>query len=135
MTASQKNGDKYYEYLLVYTDDVLVISCSPSKILECLEESYILKKSSIKEPDQYLGADVKKFFLPDQPEKVRWSMGSEQYLKEALKNLNIWADEKGYKLAYDKSGVLPLKYHPELDTSPLLPPDEANFYMCLVGIT
>ena len=49
--------------------------------------------------------------------------------------MEIWADDKNNKLHKEKSSVLQLKYYPELDTSPLLSPDEANFYMCLIGMT
>ena len=52
------NGDKYYEYVLIYVDDILAISHDPKKIMEYLSENYTLKKDSVCEPTQYLGADI-----------------------------------------------------------------------------
>jgi Reverse transcriptase (RNA-dependent DNA polymerase) len=41
--ATRKDGTEYYEYVLVYTDDLLCISTNPMQILTCLDQHYVLK--------------------------------------------------------------------------------------------
>jgi hypothetical protein len=83
----------YYEYLLVYTDDILAISVDPKSILTMLDQHYVLKPNSIGKPKQYLGAQIGEFVIKDDPGKPRWSMGSETYVKEAIRNVKAWLEE------------------------------------------
>ena len=57
------NGDKYWEYVLCYVDDILCISHEPQVVMDYLASKYTLKKGSVKEPDAYLGAEVKKWTI------------------------------------------------------------------------
>jgi Reverse transcriptase (RNA-dependent DNA polymerase) len=59
--AVKDTGGKYYEYVLCYVDDILCGSERPQKVMDYLSEQYTLKGGSVKEPDVYLGADVKNF--------------------------------------------------------------------------
>ena len=54
---------KYYEYILVYVDDILAVSGNPKVIMDYLESKYMLKKDSIKEPDSYLGTKIFKWHI------------------------------------------------------------------------
>jgi hypothetical protein len=54
-----------YEMLLVYVDDVLAISHEPKVLIDTIGEYYKVKPGSYKEPDIYLGANVKKVQMPD----------------------------------------------------------------------
>ena len=58
--AVKDDGDNYYEYVLCYVDDILTSSSNPHTIMEAISKTYQLKKGSVKEPDLYLGSDVKK---------------------------------------------------------------------------
>jgi Reverse transcriptase (RNA-dependent DNA polymerase) len=78
------DGTEYYKYVQVYADDILVISHAPLEILNCLDQHHVLKPGSIRPLKQYLGAQVGEFSLPDESEKVRWSLSSEKYAKEAI---------------------------------------------------
>jgi hypothetical protein len=46
----------------------------------------MLKPGSVKEPDQYLGSQVSKHYIDgaENPEKPRWAMSSEAYVKQAV---------------------------------------------------
>ena len=46
--------------------------------MDSLGKRFTLKAGSVKEPDTYLGANVKKFRMPesDDPDKVRWAFES-----------------------------------------------------------
>ena len=45
------NGDKYWEYVLCYVNDILVISHDPSAIMKDLQDHDTLKEDSVKEPN------------------------------------------------------------------------------------
>jgi hypothetical protein len=72
----KKDGSKYWSYVLCYVDNLLVIDEEPKKTMEYLQSRYTLKASSVKEPDTYLGAQVKKWYISglDDPEKPCWAM-------------------------------------------------------------
>jgi hypothetical protein len=56
--AKKENGFEYYEYVLVYADDVLVLSHQGECIMKSLVTFYRLK-DGFNKPKQYLGATVK----------------------------------------------------------------------------
>jgi hypothetical protein len=47
---------KYYSYILVYVDDILVVHHDAMSVLERLNDYLPLKPSSVGDPDIYLGA-------------------------------------------------------------------------------
>ena len=127
------NGFKYYEYLLVYVDDILCISHKPKETMDLLAGIYRLKEDSVGPPDRYLGANVGKFQLPDGREA--WSISSNDYLKSAVKNLEQVLEAEGLKLPTKYTDrPYPAAYRPELDTSPPLGDELATRYMHLIGI-
>jgi len=42
--AREENGNRYYEYLFIYTDDIIVISEKPRRILVNINKHFLLKK-------------------------------------------------------------------------------------------
>jgi hypothetical protein len=132
--ATKPDGTLYYEYVLVYTDDILCISTDPDKILCCLDQHFLLKPDSIGEPKQYLGASVSKFRFPDQPDLQCWCMGSEQYVKEAVRNVESWLSRSGHALKSKAPSVLPSGYKPEMDASDLLGDENANYYQQQISV-
>jgi hypothetical protein len=79
-TATRANGEKYYEYLLVHTDDLLVVSENPRSILDEIDSHFKLKAGSVEEPRKYLGAAILRYVLPQTGREV-WAMSSDDYLK------------------------------------------------------
>jgi hypothetical protein len=78
---------QYWSYVLVYTDNLLVINHEPQIMMDFMASCYTLKPGSVKEPDSYLGTQVSKFRLdgaedPDKP--PHWAMSSETYVKQAV---------------------------------------------------
>jgi hypothetical protein len=59
---TKPNGDRYWEYVLVYVNNILCISHEPSKFMETLQVKYTLKKGSVGEPTAYLGTEVCKHY-------------------------------------------------------------------------
>jgi hypothetical protein len=72
-TASKPDRFEYYEYILVYVDDLLVLSHEPQKTMKALEDFYRLKEG-YEEPTRYLGAEVKRWHFPDTANKSHWAL-------------------------------------------------------------
>ena len=79
------DGFEYYSYILVYCDDLLIIDKDPGSKMEMIKTSFTVKPSSIGEPTTYLGANINKVYYPDG--SYAWTMGSQSYLEQAIKNL------------------------------------------------
>ena len=60
--AKRSDGSDYYEYILLYTDDALVLSENAEKVLRNDVGRYftLLKEESIGPPKIYLGGSVRK---------------------------------------------------------------------------
>jgi Reverse transcriptase (RNA-dependent DNA polymerase) len=132
-TATRVDGRKYYEYLLVHTDDLLVISEKPQRILDDVDSHFKLKAVLVEAPRKYLGAAISQFALPQTGQEV-WAMSLDDYLKEALKNVKAWLSERGLSLKGKVSSVLPYEYRPELDVSEELDDDLFSYYNSLIGV-
>jgi hypothetical protein len=61
-------------------------------------------------------------------------MNSNQYLKEALRNVELELSKFGLSLRGKPTTPMQTNYRPELDISPVLGPEQANYYQSLIGI-
>jgi hypothetical protein len=68
----KSEGSEYNQYILVYVDDVLVLSHAPRQIMETIKKAYRLKEDP-SEPTTYLGVTIKKWTIPNEP----WAMQHE----------------------------------------------------------
>ena len=130
------DGTIYYSYIMVYTDDIMIVSHNPKRYMDQLEASYYVKKESIKFPDIYLGSRVKK--VHDRSGRPAYATSSNDYVREAVKIME--GRMKDLKLAYTKSAKSPsspfsnTKYKPELDTTRLCSTEEHQLYYQAIGI-
>jgi hypothetical protein len=62
--ATKPTGQQYYKYILVYVDDVLVVSHDPQAIMNELSRHYSLKEGSVRPPSEYLGSDIALYDVP-----------------------------------------------------------------------
>jgi hypothetical protein len=115
--AAHKEGHGDYEMLLVYVDDVLAISHEPKVLIDAIGEYYKVKPRSHKEPDIYLGANVKKVQMPDDREV--WATSPHDYIKNAIKTVKglLAEDREGYVLKNKAKNPFPMNYQPKLDVS------------------
>jgi len=130
--AVKDDGFQYYEYVLVYVDDLLVLSHQGDKTMKALEDFYRLK-DGFTEPTRYLGAEVKKWHFPQDVTKHYWALSSAQYVKEAIKNIEAHLKTKDRKL-FPAYQPMHTDYVPELDVTPFLDNEETNFYQSQVSI-
>jgi hypothetical protein len=130
--ACKKDGFEYYEYILVYVDDILAISHKPHIIMKTIQKQYCLKKEPTP-PKQYLGAVIKQWSIPNEVRPV-WSMSATNYIKEAIHCLELELGKAGKTLKGKPSTPMQTNFSPELDVLPILDPEQANYYMNLIGI-
>ena len=132
--AIKPNGEKYYEYILTYVDDILVLSIEPNVTFKHLSEIYRFKDPPGK-PKKYLGADVIEHKFPNDPtQKKRWGLLSDQYVKEAINVVKKEIIKTGKEFPKRCSSPFPSGYRPELDFTPLLDAETANYYQQVIGI-
>jgi hypothetical protein len=72
-------GEAYYEYVLLYVDDVLVISERAEKVLRTeIGQHFVLREESIGKPTNYLGGKLREVTLDNGT--TAWAFGSCQYV-------------------------------------------------------
>jgi hypothetical protein len=128
-------GTPYYEYLLVYVDDVLVISHAPEELMKQIGSKFEIKNGKYGPPTSYLGAGISKVQLSNG--KERWSLDSKKYVKAAIDIVRGLPAEDGRELKTSKSkheGPMPLNYEPELDSTPHCDEEHASRYRQIIGI-
>ena len=122
--AIMSNGNTYYEYILLYVDDALVVSENAESILHNeLERYFHLKEESIGPPTVYLGGRVCKVQLENGV--WAWSFSSSQYVQSAIKNVEEYigkSENSHLKILTKAETPLTTSYMPELDVSPELTP-------------
>ncbi len=117
--SKTSDGEEYYEYVLLYTDDCLVISHNAEKVLRLeIGQHFILKEESIGDPGQCLGGKLRKVKLDNGTDA--WAFGSTQYVDAAVKNVEEYLAKKGEKLVAKAPTALSNGYRPEIDVSPEL---------------
>jgi hypothetical protein len=130
--ATKGDGEQYYEYVLMYVDDILAISYDPKAILEDVQRTFKLKNNKIEPPEFYLGAK-----LQEKPiNNVRcWTVSSQDYVKAAVKNVEEAIKNKGRRLPTANIDTpMNNNYTPELDATTELEGDDIVFYQELIGV-
>ena len=122
--AIKSDGNTYYEYILLYVDDTLVVSENAESIL-CNElgRYFHLKEELIGPPTVYLGGRVHKVQLENGV--WAWSFSSSQYVQSTVKNVEEYigkSENSHLKIPSKAETPLMTSYRPELDVSPELTP-------------
>jgi hypothetical protein len=130
------DGFKYWSYILIYTDNILIIDYEPKVAMDHIASQYTLKPGSVKEPDLYLGSQVSKFYIngADDPKKPRWAMSSEKYVKQVVINVETELAKIDQCLPTKVTTPLSQGYRPELDQSKELDSRRAQYYQSLIGV-
>jgi hypothetical protein len=84
-TNTRDDGFEYYEYVLLYVDDVLAISHKAEEVLQWIDKFFPMRKGSIGPSEIYLGAKMSKVILPK--DAVAWAMSASKYVQEATSNV------------------------------------------------
>ena len=138
---AEKNpeGDEYYSYIIVYVDDVLCISKTPTFYLNKIKGQYRLKQDP-ETPTMYLGADISRFEIQDESGEsyTTWAMSADSHIKKALEVVETRLQLDHLQFRHSKKTATqpftsPL-YRPETDTSEECDNKQAEFYQSLIGI-
>lgn len=131
---TKEDGTRYYEYLFIYTDDILALSMDPLGrcIQPLVDKGYVCK--DIGPPTRYLGASIEEVEVEGATGTIHkfWSMSAEKYLTLALETIET---KLGETLKHKKADTpISPSYHPEVDESAILGDEDANYYQSLIGI-
>ncbi len=131
--SKRTTGEEYYEYVLLYVDDVLVISERADKVLRKeIGQHFVLCEESIGPPSNYLGGKLRKITLEN--EVRAWAFGSCQYVQSAVRSVEEHLMKAGEKLPYKAPTPLSNWYCPEIDVSPELGEKDASHFHSLIGV-
>ncbi len=131
--SKRSTGEEYYEYVLLYVDDVLVISESTEKVLRSeIGQNFVLQDESIGPPSQDLGGKLQLVTLDNGIKAC--GFGSCQYIQSAVKNVEEHLAKIGEKLPYKAPTPLSSGYRPEIDVSPKLGEADASYFDSLIGV-
>jgi hypothetical protein len=120
------DGETYYEYVLMYVDDILAISCDPKAILADIQSTFKLKNDKIEPPEFYLGAKLQEKVING----VKcWTITSHDYVKAAVKNVEEIIKKRGRHLPSSNIDT-PMNntYTPEMDVTEELNEDDVTFF-------
>ena len=122
----------YWEYVLLYVDDIMAIRTKSMEVLEWLNHYFMIKPGSIMSPDIYLGGKLCSNTLPTGGKA--WCSITNSYVQALVANMEKRLVEWGLQLM--QGGKIPMSasYCPELDVSPELNPEEANYFQSMIGI-
>jgi hypothetical protein len=124
-------GFEYYEMVLCYVDDVMVISGVPSRTIEGIQSVFKLKGDKAGPPDMYLGVSLEKKKNANGIEC--WTLSPEKYVNAAIQNV----EKKIGILPFGKSQCpTPMRssYHPSEDDSAELNSEGLGYYQELIGV-
>jgi hypothetical protein len=104
--------------------------------MEFLKTKYTLKNNSVAEPTVYLGAKVSKQYIGEsaEPDKPRWSLSAEDYMKHAVKDVEMELNKAGKFLPTKVLTLCTTDYRPELDQTKELGEAQASYYAGLIGV-
>ena len=128
--ATKPDGEEYYEYILVYVDDILTIGHDATSIMLEIGERFKFKKDLIEPPEIYLGGRLECKLLNGR--KV-WTLSSKDYVKSIINNLETRLQQTGDKLPSKATTPMIQDYKPELDDSNELDSNGITMYQELIG--
>ena len=129
--AIKPNGEKVYEYILLYVDDALVVGINAKEQLDHVGTYFEFKKGSIGPPSTYLGSQLRLVVLENGQEA--WGISSPKYVQAAVQNVEDRLKKTGQQL---KKATAPMRtsYCPDLDVTRECDPEEASYYMSAIGV-
>ena len=130
--AVRPDGTKYYEMVLCYVDDVILISATPMSAIDGIKAVFRLKGDKAEPPEMYLGGGIA---VAETASGTKcWTLSSEKYIKTAVATVEQKLAESNLRLPTKCLNLLPTGYHPSEDTTRELDAEGTRFYQELIGI-
>ena len=130
--ASKSTSEQYYEYVMLYVDDVMAASHKAMDLMKELGRGIRYKNDIIEPPTSYLGAQLKKKRLPNG--QHCWSLSSDEYVNAAIQNVDENIKNEGRKVPTKVRTPITSDFIPEFDESPELSKEDMTLYQELIGI-
>jgi hypothetical protein len=131
-------GYAYYEYVLVYVDDILAVLHDPQSIMIDLSNYYTLKAGSVRAPKEYLGSDISQYNAIrglDESRAVHcWSMSARTYIKRAVAEVKQVLGEINQQMKTKVTTPISDKYQTELNATPKLYTERITYFQGLIGV-
>lgn len=129
------DGSKHWEHVLCCMDNVLCLSHEPKKIMKFLMDQHAVKAGSIKEPEECLGAAIKKCEAQsaDGSCETRWAASSDLHVKRAIADVETELKHTGEFLRTKVSMPIGSGCHLELDATSELDKWRASCFQGLIG--
>ena len=125
--AQKDDRTKYWQFILLYVDNVLVVSHQPAHVIfNEIGKYFVIKKGSMGVPKIYLGNKVSQVVLNNGAEA--WSFSSCQYVKDSVANVEKYLKDNGGSLAKKMEISIRANYRSEIDVTPELNTEEASYY-------
>ncbi|KAI2507356.1 Reverse transcriptase (RNA-dependent DNA polymerase) [Fragilaria crotonensis] len=130
--ATKADGESYYEYVLMYVDDILSVSCDPRAILEEIQGTFKFKNGKIETPEFYLGAKLQKKSING---IQCWTITSQDYVKAAVKNVKEAIKRAGRRLPTTNIDTpMNITFSPEMDITDELNEEDVTYFQELIGV-
>ena len=129
------HGNEFYEYMLVYVDDIMSVSFDPDKAINQFKDyGFTLKGGSASVPESYVGTELNYKRLQIH-ETDCWTLNTTKYIKNAIENLEQRLTKINRSLPTSKQAQSPMapNYRPELDATQELDLDGITMYQELIG--
>ena len=111
--AIKPDGEEYYEYVLMYVDDILAISIDPTGILKIMEGKTVkYKNGKIAPPEMYLGARLKRKMING---NMCWTITSYDYVISDVQTIKDAITRKPWKMPKTADTPMTKSFVPELD--------------------
>ena len=119
-------SNNYYQYVLLYTNDIMVIMQNPEDFIRNeLGKIFVLKPNSIGPLTQYLVNKVSYVTLDNGQNS--WSFRSSQYFQDAVKNVIDMLAQEWKTLPKSVKSPRTSNYRPDTDTLSDLPAPRAAY--------
>jgi hypothetical protein len=130
--ATKSDGETYYEYVLMYVDDILAMSQDAQAILKEVQGTFKFKNDKIEPPEFYLGAKLQKKEINGYH---CWTITSQDYVKAAVQNVEEVIKQNGRRLPTSHIDTpMNITYAPELDITEELNEDDTTYFQELIGV-
>jgi hypothetical protein len=121
------DGMKYWVYILIFIDGILCVHHDPGTSLAHIDKYFKMKPGSIMELNFYLVAKLNNTVMPNGV--VAWVMISSKYVQSEVQNVQEYLKENGDR-KFKKKASAPFEatYRADIDESPVLVPEMANYF-------
>ena len=126
------DGEEYYEYVMMYIDDILEISIDTTEILKSMEGKTVKYNNfKIAPPEMYLGSRLKRKMING---NMFWTITSYEYVTAALQTIKDAITRKPWKMPKTADTPMTKSFVPKLDGTEELVPDGIQFYQEMIGM-